>query len=393
MFPCRRHPTSGIFFANLMRELAPRVEELTIVTPRVYIPKFLTKFKKRWAKWHLDPMSSEENNISIIRPYYPCLRGPSTEGINAIMMQLSIFNLCKEIIRKKNIELILGYNMIPEGIAAVNLARANKLPAAIWAIGTDFNGYAVRNRLNYFLVQRCIEKSSMVFTNSKDLEAKVKNVSPGKGNISTFYKGIDLSNFHDLPSKDRILNELGLDPKRKYILFVGRLIYDKGIYELAASFRCISERYSNVDLILVGEGIERDKLMATFSEYGLLDRIILKDVVPYRKVAYFMKIAEMLILPTWSEGLPNVLMEAMAIGLPVVASNVDGIPEILENGFTGLSVPPQNAAKLTEATFAMLENNELREKCVRNARKLIYDRFDVKKNVDNLYSLLRTLKA
>jgi glycosyltransferase involved in cell wall biosynthesis len=86
-------------------------------------------------------------------------------------------------------------------------------------------------------------------------------------------------------------------------------------------------------------------------------------------------------------------MEAMASGLPVVASNVGGIPEILKNGVTGLSVPPKNVEKLTEAAITMIEDRELRERCIRNAKELIFERFDVKKNVVQLFDILKKLTA
>ena len=338
-------------------------------------------------------MVTEENNIKIIRPYYPCLRGPATEGANAILMQLSLSNLCKKIIRENKVEIVLGYNMIPEGIAAVNIAMASNLPVAIWAIGTDVNNFAVRNRLNLLLARRCILRSSVILTESNDLESKVKKISPMSRNISTFYKGIDLSNFHHLPSRSMLLEKLGLDPDRKYILFAGRIMRGKGVYELAAAFRCITERYDNIDLILVGEEIEKDELMAKFAEYEITEKIHFRGIVPYQEVALYMRIAELLLFPTWAEGLPNVVMEAMASGLPVVASNVGGIPEILKNGVTGLSVPPKNVEKLTEAAITMIEDRELRERCIRNAKELIFERFDVKKNVVQLFDILKKLTA
>ncbi|MFQ5486691.1 MAG: glycosyltransferase [Desulfobacterales bacterium] len=106
-----------------------------------------------------------------------------------------------------------------------------------------------------------------------------------------------------------------------------------------------------------------------------------------------MKISDVLIFPSWSEGLPNVVMEAMAAGLPVVASGVGGIPEILENGVNGLLVPPRNVQSLITATGRMLNDKKLSQDCIRNAKRLIRERFDVKKNVDELCTLLQQMRA
>jgi teichuronic acid biosynthesis glycosyltransferase TuaC len=392
MFPCKRHPTSAIFFANLLKELAKKVDEVIVITPRPYIPKFLTKIKKGWAKWYLDPMVSKRNGIGIIRPYVLTLRGISFLGINSLLWQCSLFNVVRNLIKTRKIEILLGYNMIPEGITAVRLAKIFKLPVGFWAIGSDVNDFAKYNQLDHCLIKKCIEKSDIIITESKDLEKKIIQLSTKSLNVKTFYKGIDVSNFQNLPPKDTFLKELQLNPDKRYILFVGRLIYDKGIYEIAHTFVTVAKKYPDLDLILIGEEIEKEKLIGKFIEAGVLNRVLFKGIVPYKEIAYFMKISDLLVLPTWAEGLPNVVMEAMAIGLPVVATDVGGIPEVLENGVTGLSVPVKNVEKLTEAVIKMLENKSLRENCVKNAKKLIYEKFDVKKNVLQLYSLLEKVR-
>lgn len=392
MFPCARHPASAIFFANLMKQLAPKVSELIIVTPRVYVPRFLTKINKKWSKWYLDPMITRENGMEIIRPYFMSFRGQKYEGINGLLMYLSLRNFIKNLVKKRKIELMLGYNMIPEGIATVCLAKDLKLPTGFWAIGSDVNEFAKYNCINYYLSRKCIEESDIIFTESKDLENKIRSFSAKPINVRTFYKGIDVLNFKELPHKSDLLKKLGLSERKRYILFVGRLIYNKGIYEIAQAFSVISKKYPDIDLILIGEEIEKEHLVKKFKQERILNRVIFKGIIPYKEIAYYMKVSDLLCLPSWAEGLPNVVMEAMAVGLPVVASNVGGIPEILENEVTGLSVPAKNDKKLTYAIIRMIEDKELREQCIKNAMRLIYEKFDVRKNVNQLYELLQNVK-
>ncbi len=392
MFPCRRHPTSAIFFANLMNELALKIDDLIIVTPRPYIPKILTKFKKKWAKWYLDPMVSKGKDMEIIRPYYLSLQGVSNEGMNGYLMYYSLLNLVKKLIIERKIDLILGYNMIPDGIAAVRLAKRFNLPSGFWAIGTDVNDFARYSKSNYYLTKKCIQDSDLIITESKDLENKIRELGCPNGKVHTFYKGIDLSNFQDLPSKDSLFNKLQLNTQKKYILFVGRLIYDKGIYELIQVFKNIAKEFPYYELILIGEEIEEIRLRENISELGLKEKVHFKGILSHGEVANYMKISDILVLPTWAEGLPNVILEAMATGLPVVATNVGGIPEVLQDGFSGLSVPVKNVDELTKAAIRMIKDDGLRIKCIRNAKKLIYDKYDVKKNVPALYELLHKIK-
>ncbi|MBE0426207.1 MAG: glycosyltransferase [Nitrospirae bacterium] len=390
MFPCKRHPISGIFFANLLRELANKVDELVVITPRPYIPKFLTKIKKSWSKWYLDSMNSEINRIKIIRPYVLTLRGISFLGINGILWQYSLSNLVKQL--KNNIDIIIGHNVLPDGIAAARLAKMINVPCFLWCIGSDINDFAQYNFFNNYLTRKCLEESQYVLTTSKDLENKIKIFNNKPIQVRTFYRGIDISNFQNIPPRVSLLKGLQLNPDKIYILFIGRLIYDKGIYELAEAFNIIAKRYPDIDLILIGEEIEKEKLIAKFRDYGILNRVIFKGIIQYSEVAKYMKVSNLLVLPTWAEGLPNVVMEAMAVGLPVVATDVGGIPEVLENEVTGLSVPAKNVEKLIEAIIRMIEDRDLRENCIKNAKNLIYEKFDVKKNVHQLYDLLQEVK-
>jgi len=391
MFPCKRHPTSAIFFANLLKELSSKVDDLVVVTPRPYIPKLFARLRKRWARWYVDPMTSKRDGLEIIRPFVLTLRGVSFSGINGILWQYSLVNFIKNLIKKRKFDIVLGHNLLPDGIAAGRLAKMFKLISVTWCIGTDINDFAKYNFMNHYLTNKCLEESHLVLTTSKDLENKINRFSNKAVNVQAFYRGIDISNFQNLAPKDSLMRDLKLNPQKRYILFVGRLIYDKGIYELAEAFNIIASEYPDIHLLMIGEEIEKETLIKKFVE-SVSDRVHFKGIIPYKEVAYYMKIAELLVLPTWAEGLPNVVMEAMAIGLPIVATDVGGIPEVLQNGITGLSVPAKNAEKLTEAIVRMIEDKNLRETCMRNAKELIHNKFDVKKNVLQLLNLLETLR-
>ena len=389
MYPCKRHPTSAIFFANLIKKLAKKVEKIVVVTPRPYIPKVLTKVKPEWKRWFIDPMVSIEENIHIIRPYVLQLRGIALVGINGLLMYLSLINKCQDIIKKYTIDIVIGVNTLPDGVASVMLAKKFGLPVMTWAIGTDINDFAAKNKLNYVVTRKTIDNSDLVITVSKNLENKVVGISKKSKKVQTFYRGIEITNFYSHKPVRKIFSEISLNPDYKYILFVGRLIFDKGIYELTKAFREISKRYPEYRLILLGEETEKDKLMEHLKNYGILEKVIFRGIVPYNQVADYMKVSEMLLFPSWAEGLPNVVLESMASGLPVVTTDVGGIPEVVVDEVTGLLVPPRDTDALTAAALRMIEDNELRQRCIRNARELVLQRFDVNKNVDTLYEVLK----
>jgi glycosyltransferase involved in cell wall biosynthesis len=314
-------------------------------------------------------------------------------GLNGIFTGFSLIRLCKKLVKERGIEIVLGYNMIPEAIAAFILARKLKLPVGFWAIGSDVNDIMPGNLLNYHLSKMCIKKSDLIITESKDLEQKIQQLCQQPQNIHTFYKGIDVANFQNLPAKNILLEKLGLDRAKKYLLFVGRIIREKGITELAQSFIKIAKRYPDLDLLMIGEENEKKKLRDIFQSASISHRVHFKGIISHKEVAYYMKAADVLVHPSWSEGLPNVIMEAMACSLPVVASDVGGIPEVLINGVTGLSVPAKDSEKLTAAISEMLDNEQLRGSCVHRAHELIAEKFDVRGNALILYKLISlTLK-
>ena len=393
IFPCKRHPTSGIFLANLLIDLSKNVDKLIVINPRVYIPKILTVFKKNWKKWRVDPMISKEERMIIFRPFYIYLPKSWLYGLNGLLMYISLKKIVKRCIENEKIEIIIGHNILPEGIAATLLGQRFKIPVVSWAIGSDIHNFANSSRLNKYFTKKCINDSVKVLTTSKELENRIKSICNCVEHIETFYRGIDLSNFENLPyDKEALKEKLKLNNKKKYILYMGRLIRTKGIYELAECFITISKKYADYDLLLVGEEIEKNALIRLFKESNLLDRVIFKGIVTHKEVAYYMNISELLIFPSWAEGLPNVVMEAMASGLPVVATSVGGTPEILINEVTGLSVPVQEVEKLTAATIRIIEDKKLRNACIENAKKLIHEYFDVKKNVYQLNEILSGLR-
>lgn len=391
MFPCLRHPTSAVFFANLMRELAPHIEKLIVVTPRPFVPKWLTKIKKSWVKFHVDPSHSHENGMEIIRPFVLVLPGAKYLGINTLLMWFLLYSRIKRLIRHNNIDIVLGYNLIPEGIVATAFAGKLGLPSAYWAIGSDVNNFPVYGPLSRYLVKKSIGQSSLVITESKDLEQKIRTLYGMPAQVKTFYKGIDVDNFTNLPPREKIKKKYGMALDKKYILFVGRLLRTKGVYELAEAFTAVRKKYPHYELLLLGEEIEKSGLTYMFKKAGVAAYVHFMGIVSFKDVAYYMQASDVFVFPSWAEGVPNVVMEAMAIGLPVVASDVDGIPEVLVNRVTGLSVPVRDVSRLTEATLKMIEDSDLRERCIANAKQLIYEKFNVKTNVSVLKNLLEEL--
>ena len=157
----------------------------------------------------------------------------------------------------------------------------------------------------------------------------------------------------------RVQHSLGLQDEA-VILAVGRLSYEKGIADLLRAVAVLSNTKGvpNFRLVLVGDGPEREALARLASRLGIEGRLTMagfqRDTKPYYSLATLMAVS------SHTEGSPNVVLEAMATGLPIAATAVGGIPEILEDGVTGLMVPPRNPDAMADAILRILTDPEMR---------------------------------
>jgi len=173
----------------------------------------------------------------------------------------------------------------------------------------------------------------------------------------------------------RIRQKLGLPPGAAVLLAVGRLSPEKGHRDLLRALAELRRRWPGEDfrLVIVGEGKERGRMEAMRRQYNLEDQVHLAghqhDVRPYYAAA------DAVVIPSHTEGSPNVLLEAMAYGRAVVATRVGGIPEIVQDGKTALLTPPGEPAAMAEALRKVLTSPEERQRLAAAARDVVQSRF------------------
>ncbi|GHT36663.1 glycosyl transferase family 1 [Bacteroidia bacterium] len=190
--------------------------------------------------------------------------------------------------------------------------------------------------------------------------------------------GINTSYFNPyLFSYDsKIKIELGIRKEDLVYIFVGRLVKDKGINELIQAFCGINKKHHGTKLLLVGS-FERDLdplLLVTENEINNNPNIISigykSDVRPY------FSISDILVFPSYREGFPNVVMQAGAMELPSIVTNINGCNEIIVDGVNGLIIPPKNVEQLQEKMALLIEDSNLRAQLKQNAREMITSRYE-----------------
>lgn len=168
------------------------------------------------------------------------------------------------------------------------------------------------------------------------------------------------------------------------ILYVGRLDYHKGLLDLIESMKFVKRRVPKAKLVVVGKGPLLPKLVKRVDELKLQKHVEVKGPVPKDEVLRYYLSASVFVIPSYHEGLATVLLEAMACGDAVVATDVRGNSDVVVSGKTGLLVPKKEPIALANAIICLLENPDLRERLAENARKLIEEEFTWEKVADRV---------
>jgi colanic acid/amylovoran biosynthesis glycosyltransferase len=172
------------------------------------------------------------------------------------------------------------------------------------------------------------------------------------------------------------------------IINVGRLSPEKGQAGLLEAFATLASSYPGLELTLVGDGPESDQLRATAEKLGVSDRVSFAGRLGEQASLEEIAKADILVVASFIEGLPIVLMEAMAIGTAVVASRVAGIPELIDDGKSGLLFTPSDWGDLTDHIRRLLDDRTLRRKLTKQAREKIAEEFDIRRSARQLQQLL-----
>jgi glycosyltransferase involved in cell wall biosynthesis len=206
--------------------------------------------------------------------------------------------------------------------------------------------------------------------------------------------------FSDQADWDRFqIVHCGVDPhhfrhievrrQARKLLYVGRLAAEKGLPVLFESLKLLGPEKYDFELTLVGDGTERKSLEELARQMGIADRVVFAGFASQETVRDCLMQTDVFILPSFAEGVPVSLMEAMACGVPVIATHVGGIAELIEPGATGLLVPASDAVALRDAIASYLNDYGLREKVSRQGRDKVLSDFNLDNEVDKLARLFR----
>jgi len=222
-----------------------------------------------------------------------------------------------------------------------------KKPFVVWGRGSDVY---LPDWFTKLTSKTIIKNADSVIALTNDMKQKIQAVY--SRDIFVIPNGIDLEKYSSMSKNSKQVNG-------KTILFVGRLHPVKGVQYLIEAMAIIHQEMPDVKLIIVGEGIEREKLEALAKKLDLKECIQFAGQVPQEKIPLFMQQGDVFVLPSLSEGFPLVLLEAMACGLPIVATRVGGIPDILKDGINGYLVNTEKCDEISIKILILIKNEIL----------------------------------
>jgi glycosyltransferase involved in cell wall biosynthesis len=202
-------------------------------------------------------------------------------------------------------------------------------------------------------VQCALREADHVVTVSEELRSRAIALGMDAGHVTTVHNGCDQSIFHPA-SREDARQELGIPKDAELVVFVGRLVPSKGLRELLAATTALASRRKRLRLAILGDGPLGAMLLRFVRDKDLTRTVSFPGAQQQRSVARWLAASNLLCLPSYSEGCPNVVLEALSSGRPVVATAVGGIPELVDSHCAVL-VRPRDAAALQAALVNGLE--------------------------------------
>lgn len=357
----------------------------------------------------------EENTLALVRRmpgeiFFNIIACPYTvadtfkerlEGVNCSVIPIDadgmtnpreIFRLYR-IIRHERPEIVHSHLFRSSAIASP-LAALVGVPVVIETahLGGEWRGNVLKRwRLVDQTVAYFVTKIIAVSEALKRYLVEAKTISPEK--VEVIHNGRDLDYFRplDADAVDALKSKLQITKEQEVITVVGRLQHQKGHKYFLEALPGVIQEFPNLRVLLVGDGELRGQLEEYCRSLGVEKNVIFTGF--QEDVRGMLGISDVVVLPSLFEGLPLTTIETSAMGKAIVATAVNGTPEVVKHGETGLLVPPKEPLALKDAVLTLLKNRELREKMGKVGRKYVTTNFDVKSQVEKTTALyLRLLK-
>ena len=336
-FPNRYYPQLGTFIKQSIDSIAKQKVNVTVVSPKPIVIPFSAfpyhNFSKLPQIEHTEKYDLHYPRYLYIVPkkyFYP-LTGISYAYF---ISRYAIKNI------KPKPDLLHAHFSYPDGFGMIGLAKKWKVPFVISALGTLERKVAYEGSYTSRQIFEAMNCADKVLSVSEDLKNHIVNLGISEDKVSVVPNGVDIERFKPA-GKEYARNMLNLPQDKKIVLFVGALKKIKGVDYLIEAAKSFLD--TNISLYMVGRDDGMKKSLEKRAHELKIDNYIkFTGPVNHEDIPLWLSASDILVLPSLSEGRPNVILEAFACEVPVVATNVGGVPELMINGETGYIVPAKN---------------------------------------------------
>jgi teichuronic acid biosynthesis glycosyltransferase TuaC len=331
LFPNAAQPNHGIFVANRLQHLLEDAAvSAQVLAPVPWFP-FANKRFGAWARYACVPAEERRGEVLVHHPRYPVIPRLGMSVAPWLLYHASLRTLRRLMAAGLRFDLIDAHYVYPDGVAAVWLARRLGKKVVITARGSDVTqlpDHVVPRRL----IGAAVREADALISVSAALGQRLIELGAPPDRLTTLRNGVDTRIFHP-QDRDEARASLGITGP--IIISVGALIPRKAHHRTIGALPALP----GVTLTILGEGPERARLQALAQRLCVADRVRMPGNIPHAELPRHYAAADVSVLASTREGWANVLLESMACGTPVVASDIPGNPEVVQGRAAGLIVP------------------------------------------------------
>lgn len=343
LFPNPVRPGFGIFVGNQMRAVVARGDvDLTVVNP-VGMPPWPLRLRDPYARLRPIPQNSDAVGLPVHYPRFtliPKLGGDSNPG----RISRAVLPLVRRLHAKRPFDLVDAQFFFPDGPAAAVVARALGLPLTIKSRGADIHYWTGRPKARVQILSAARQAAGLLAVSKALREDMIALGMPGE-RILVHYTGLDRARFHPIDrhgarAQVAAMQDMQVLPDGPLLVTTGALIARKGQRRVIEAL----EQLPGARLALAGVGEDEALLRTLVRDRGLADRVHFLGQVGHEALPTLLCAADVLVLPSASEGLANAWVEALACGTPIVVPDIGGAREVVHDGSAGRIVARESSA-------------------------------------------------
>lgn len=379
-FPGNLHRSP--FIKEQVLQLCRRVDRVTVLCPTTFLPSFAIRLRRGAVLASIpEGYSLIDGKCDVWFPRY--VKAPGYWFLGWTKAQW--FRLVNKVVTDFNksypVSLIHAHSGDVSAWASLRVSRRHGIPLVVTYHGSEVHDRLVNHRKGWQMCRDVFKHAQLNLPVSRDLESILRGQVEPQGQCETLLLGVDQSRF--FPSSER--------KKMRSVLFVGHVQKEKGIFDLLMAWKKVKAVCPDVVLTVVGN----DRTCGEFSKrvalFAIGESVRMLGPLPNQTIPDVMRESSIFCLPSYGEGTPVSVMEAMSCGLPIVATRVGGIPDIVLHNQTGLLVDKGDIQGLAEALIALLGNPDLMARFTQAARMFAWEHFDGEKSADRLVRLYKEL--